>query len=67
MVFELADVAAEPLVEEIDHGPDARGVADAFMGEQPQHASMILARRKAADEVGIRVGDDARQNGNAEA
>ena len=60
-------MAHEPLVEEIDDGADARRVADAFVGDQPQRAAVVLARRKAADQVRIGIGDDARQDGDSEA
>ena len=66
-MFELADVTAQPLVEEIDDSANARGVAAALVGEEPELAAVVAARRQAAHEVGIRVGDDAWQYGNSEA
>ena len=42
-------------------------MADAIVGEQPQHAIVIVAWRDAADEIGIRIGDDARQDRDTKA
>ncbi len=66
-LLEPADVAAEPLVEEVDDRPHARRVADPLVGEQPQLPAVIAARREALDQIGIGVGDDARQHGDPEA
>ena len=38
----------------------------ALMGEQPQHPAMVAARRDAADEVRVGVGDDAGQHRDPE-
>src|SRR5438045_2351573 len=64
--LEAADVPRQAFVEEIDHGPDARGVANALVGEQPQYAAMAIARRDAADEVRVGIPDDAGQDCNPE-
>ena len=37
------------------------------MRQKPHHAAVVAAGREAADEVGLVVGDDARQYGDAEA
>ena len=59
-------MAHEPLVEKINDRADRRGAANAFVGDQPEHTQVVLARRKAADQVRVRIGDDARQDGNSE-
>ena len=58
---------AEAFVEEVDHSAHPRSVANAFMSEEPKHPLMVAARWKAAYEVGIGVGNNAGQDGDAEA
>ena len=65
--FELSNVPAQSLVQEIDHRPDPRRVPHSFMGEEPQHALVVASRWQATDEVCLRVGDDTGQDGNPEA
>lgn len=57
---------AQPLVEEIDNRPDTRRAAYPLVGEEPQDPFVVTARRQALHKVRIGIGDDARQDGNAE-
>ncbi len=61
-----ADVSAETVVQEIDDRPHRPGMAHPLVGEQPQDAIMIVTWRQTADEVGVRVGGNAGQDGNPE-
>src|SRR6476646_7511109 len=60
--FELADVPHDAVVKEVDDGADARRPLHALMGHQPHRPAMIAPWRNALDEVGLGVGDDARQD-----
>ncbi len=61
------DPRFQSFVEEVDYRPHRRLAAHAFVGHQPQVSPLICARRGAADEVGLAVRDEARQNADTEA
>src|SRR4051794_30249684 len=57
--FELADMPAQLLVEEIDDDADSGRAAHALMGHEPHHPAVAAPRRDALDEVRIDVRHDA--------
>ena len=65
-VGQHAAVRAQPLVEEVDHCPHARRLAEALVGDQPHRPAMAGLGGHAPDKIRFGIGDDARQDGNAE-
>ena len=63
----LAPPLRQTLGEEVEDDADARGVAEPFVGQQPQADIVSRQPRQAHDEVGVEVGDDRRQHGEADA
>src|SRR5687768_14866054 len=66
-LLELADVAHQAVVEQVDDDPHPPRVADPFVRQEPHLAPVIGARREATNQVRLGVGDDARQHAQAEA
>ena len=59
-------MAAQSLVEEINHRPNSRRVPYPLVCEEPESPLMVGSGRKASNEVGIGVSDDARQDRDSE-
>ena len=65
--LQSSEVQAQAIVQEINDHAHARRLPNPLVSEQPDGPVVVASGRQAANEVRITIGDDARQDGDAEA